>query len=209
MQNVEPVDINEERTSDWQLEIRVGMCIPDPQDEDQDIVVSADMLERGSGLNHLTTVQRMVLDAAGIGDGRRSGSSPGPLPSPCSVRRSQSWTPGLAVNTTRRKTPALCLLRQSHDRTSLMYWLYWAPTNLEPLASAGPGQHGKARCGCCVSVRARSRRRNRILGTVSVFLVVWHARPARQVESYAFRPRLGGLIIEDQPPPGRERPRRT
>ena len=42
--NVKPVDINEK---DFELtQIGVGICIPDPQDEDQDIVVSADMLER-------------------------------------------------------------------------------------------------------------------------------------------------------------------
>ena len=59
--NVKPVDINEK---DFELtQIGVGICIPDPQDEDQDIVVSADMLS-ALGLNHLTTVQRMVLDAA-------------------------------------------------------------------------------------------------------------------------------------------------
>jgi hypothetical protein len=59
--NVKPVDINEK---DFELtQIGVGICIPDPQDEDQDIVVSADMLN-ALGLNHLTTVQRMVLDAA-------------------------------------------------------------------------------------------------------------------------------------------------
>ena len=59
--NVKPVDINEK---DFELtQIGVGICIPDPQDEDQDIVVSADTLN-ALGLNHLTTVQRMVLDAA-------------------------------------------------------------------------------------------------------------------------------------------------
>jgi hypothetical protein len=59
--NVKPVDINEK---DFELtQIGVGICIPDPQDEDQDIIVSADMLN-ALGLNHLTTVQRMVLDAA-------------------------------------------------------------------------------------------------------------------------------------------------
>jgi hypothetical protein len=61
--NVKPVDINEK---DFELtQIGVGICIPDPQDEDQDIIVSADMLN-ALGLNHLTTVQRMVLDAAEV-----------------------------------------------------------------------------------------------------------------------------------------------
>jgi hypothetical protein len=67
--NVKPVDINEK---DFELtQIGVGICIPDPQDEDQDIIVSADMLN-ALGLNHLTTVQRMVLDAAEVemADGR-------------------------------------------------------------------------------------------------------------------------------------------
>lgn len=61
--NVKPVDINEK---DFELtQIGVGICIPDPQDEDQDIVVSADMLN-ALGLTHLTTIQRMVLDAAEV-----------------------------------------------------------------------------------------------------------------------------------------------
>jgi hypothetical protein len=61
--NVKPVDFNEK---EFELtQIGIGMCIPDPQDEDQDIVVSADMLN-ALGLNHLTTVQRMVLDAAEV-----------------------------------------------------------------------------------------------------------------------------------------------
>ena len=59
--NVKPVDINEK---DFELtQVGVGICIPDPQDEDQDIVVSADTLD-ALGLRHITTVQRMVLDAA-------------------------------------------------------------------------------------------------------------------------------------------------
>lgn len=59
--NVKPVDINER---DFELtQVGIGICIPDPQDEDQDIVVSADTLD-ALGLRHLTTVQRMVLDAA-------------------------------------------------------------------------------------------------------------------------------------------------
>ena len=59
--NVKPVDINEK---DFELtQVGVGICIPDPQDEDQDIVVTADTLD-ALGLRHLTTVQRMVLDAA-------------------------------------------------------------------------------------------------------------------------------------------------
>jgi hypothetical protein len=67
--NVKPVDINEK---DFELtQVGVGICIPDPQDEDQDIVVSADSLD-ALGLRHLTTVQRMVLDAAELemGEGR-------------------------------------------------------------------------------------------------------------------------------------------
>jgi hypothetical protein len=60
--NVKPVDFNEK---DFELtQIGLGLCIPDPQDEDQDIVVTADTLD-ALGLRHLTTVQRMVLDAAG------------------------------------------------------------------------------------------------------------------------------------------------
>jgi hypothetical protein len=59
--NVKPVDINEK---DFELtQVALGICIPDPQDEDKDIVVSADTLD-ALGLRHLTTVQRMVLDAA-------------------------------------------------------------------------------------------------------------------------------------------------
>jgi hypothetical protein len=59
--NVKPVDINEK---DFELtQVGVGICIPDPQDEDQDIVVTPESLD-ALGLRHLTTVQRMVLDAA-------------------------------------------------------------------------------------------------------------------------------------------------
>ena len=59
--NVKPVDINEK---DFELtQVGIGICIPDPQDEDQDIVVTADTLD-ALGMRHLTTIQRMVLDAA-------------------------------------------------------------------------------------------------------------------------------------------------
>jgi hypothetical protein len=59
--NVKPVDIAEK---EFELtQIGIGICIPDPQDEDQDIVVTAETLD-ALGLKHLTTVQRMVLDAA-------------------------------------------------------------------------------------------------------------------------------------------------
>lgn len=58
--NVKPVDVEEK---DFELtQIGVGLCVPDPQDEDQDIVVSADRLD-ALGLN-LTMVQKVVLDAA-------------------------------------------------------------------------------------------------------------------------------------------------
>ena len=58
--NVKPVDVNEK---DFELtQIGVGICVPYPQDEDQDIVVSADRLD-ALGLN-LTMVQKVVLDAA-------------------------------------------------------------------------------------------------------------------------------------------------
>ena len=59
--NIKPVDINEK---EFELtQVGIGICIPDPQDEDQDIVVTAETLD-ALGLRHLTTVQRMVLDAA-------------------------------------------------------------------------------------------------------------------------------------------------
>ena len=59
--NVKPVDINEK---EFELtQVGLGICIPDPQDDDQDIVVSADTLD-ALGLRHLTMVQRMVLDAS-------------------------------------------------------------------------------------------------------------------------------------------------
>ena len=59
--NVKPVDFAER---DYELtQIGLGLCIPDPQDEEQDIVVTAETLD-ALGLRHLTTVQRMVLDAA-------------------------------------------------------------------------------------------------------------------------------------------------
>ena len=59
--NVKPVDFAEK---DFELtQLGIGICIPDPQDEEQDIVVTAETLD-ALGLRHLTTVQRMVLDAA-------------------------------------------------------------------------------------------------------------------------------------------------
>jgi hypothetical protein len=59
--NVKPVDFAER---DFELtQVGIGICIPDPQDEEQDIVVTAETLD-ALGLRHLTTVQRMVLDAA-------------------------------------------------------------------------------------------------------------------------------------------------
>ena len=61
--NVKPVDMNEK---DFELtQVGLGICVPDPQDEDQDIVVTADRLE-ALGLDHLSMVQRMVLDAAEV-----------------------------------------------------------------------------------------------------------------------------------------------
>jgi hypothetical protein len=58
--NVQPLDVYEK---EFELsQIGVGLCVPNPQDEDEDIVVSADRLD-ALGLN-LTTVQRLVLDAA-------------------------------------------------------------------------------------------------------------------------------------------------
>jgi len=58
--DVKPVDVDEK---DFELvQIGVGICVPVPQDEEHDMVVAADRLD-ALGL-HLTTVQRMVLDAA-------------------------------------------------------------------------------------------------------------------------------------------------
>jgi hypothetical protein len=58
--NVKPVDLNEK---DFELtQIGLGICVPYPQDEDQDIVVAADRLD-ALGLD-LTMVQKVVLDAA-------------------------------------------------------------------------------------------------------------------------------------------------
>jgi hypothetical protein len=59
--NVKPVDMNEK---DFELaQVGIGICVPNPQDEDEDIVVTAGHLQ-ALGLNHLTMVQRVVLDAA-------------------------------------------------------------------------------------------------------------------------------------------------
>ncbi len=61
--NVKPVDMNEK---DFELtQVGLGICVPDPQDEDQDIVVTADRLE-ALGLDHLSMVQKMVLDVAEV-----------------------------------------------------------------------------------------------------------------------------------------------
>ena len=58
--NVKPVDMNEK---EFELtQVGLGICVPYPQDEDQDIVVSADQLD-ALGLD-LTMVQKVVLDAA-------------------------------------------------------------------------------------------------------------------------------------------------
>jgi len=58
--NVKPVDLAEK---DFELtQIGLGICVPYPQDEDQDIVVSADRLD-ALGLD-LTMVQKVVLDTA-------------------------------------------------------------------------------------------------------------------------------------------------
>jgi hypothetical protein len=58
--NVKPVDLNEK---DFELtQIGLGICVPYPQDESQDIVVSADQLD-ALGLD-LTMVQKVVLDTA-------------------------------------------------------------------------------------------------------------------------------------------------
>jgi hypothetical protein len=59
--NVKPVDMSEK---DFELtQVGLGICVPNPQNDAEDIVVTADRLE-ALGLNHLTMVQRMVLDAA-------------------------------------------------------------------------------------------------------------------------------------------------
>jgi hypothetical protein len=61
--NVKPVDMNEK---DFELtQVGLGMCVPNPQNDAEDIVVTADHLE-ALGLNHLTMIQRMVLDAAEV-----------------------------------------------------------------------------------------------------------------------------------------------
>jgi hypothetical protein len=61
--NVKPVDMNEK---DFELtQVGLGICVPNPQDEAEDIVVTADHLD-ALGLDHLTMVQRMVLDAAEV-----------------------------------------------------------------------------------------------------------------------------------------------
>jgi hypothetical protein len=58
--NIKPVDLNEK---DFELtQIGLGICVPYPQDEDEDIVVAADRLD-ALGLD-LTMVQKVVLDAA-------------------------------------------------------------------------------------------------------------------------------------------------
>ena len=59
--NVKPTDMNEK---DFELaQVGLGICVPNPQNDAEDIVVSAQHLE-ALGLTHLTMVQRMVLDAA-------------------------------------------------------------------------------------------------------------------------------------------------
>jgi len=70
--DVKPVDVDEK---DFEL-VRIGLGICVPQDEDHDMVVAADRLD-ALGL-HLTTVQRLVLDAteAELAEGRIIASTP-------------------------------------------------------------------------------------------------------------------------------------
>jgi hypothetical protein len=66
--NVKPVDLNEK---DFELtQIGLGICVPDPQDDSRDIVVSADRLD-ALGVD-LTMVQKVVLDTteAEMAEGR-------------------------------------------------------------------------------------------------------------------------------------------
>jgi hypothetical protein len=115
--NVKPVDFNEK---DFELtQVGLGLCIPDPQDEDQDIVVTADTLD-ALGLRHLTTVQRMVLDAAGeeMAEGRIIARTPtfalfrSPItvldPGPAGKHSKANIHYALCVNRTTGKLDVLC-----------------------------------------------------------------------------------------------------
>ena len=155
--NVKPVDINEK---DFELtQIGVGICIPDPQDEDQDIVVTADTLD-ALGLSHLTTVQRMVLDAAEaeMAEGRIIART---ATFAFSGRRSPMLDPGPAASTARSTCimPSASIARQED-----WMWLsgpmkpesatQQAPATMVKLAPAAVFQ-------CELDVHAK-----RILGTV-------------------------------------------
>ena len=191
--NVKPVDINEK---DFELtQIGVGICIPDPQDEDQDIVVSADMLD-ALGLRHLTTVQRMVLDAAEheMAEGRiiaRTATfalfrSPVTMLDP----RPQAET--------QQSKHHYAILRQPHDRETRCGRLEHEarvrapqpPSTMVKLAAT-------LVFTCKLDVRAK-----RILGTVpySWSFAMQDLPPGRKL---AMPPALGTLIVEHEQPSGR------
>ena len=194
--NVKPVDINEK---DFELtQIGVGICIPDPQDEDQDIVVSAEMLN-ALGLNHLTTVQRMVLDAAEVelAEGRiiaRTGTfalfrSPVTIldPSPGGKHSKANLNYAFCVNhTTGRLDVAVWTMKLETAAQT-------APTTIAKLVADNVFT-------CELDVRAK-----RILGTVpySWSFAMRDLPPGRKLR---VPPALGALIVETSRHPAESDP---
>jgi len=149
--NVKPVDVDEK---DFELaQIGLGMCVP--QDEDHDMVVAADRLD-ALGL-HLTTVQRLVLDAAEseMAEGRIIARTPtfALFRSPATV---------VAGNEHRRVNLcyAFCVER-STGKLEVAVWTMSTDTKLQKAPSSLVKLSANPLFDCQIDVRAK-----RILGTV-------------------------------------------
>jgi len=149
--NVKPVDVDEK---DFELaQIGLGMCVP--QDEDHDMVVAADRLD-ALGL-HLTTVQRLVLDAAEseMAEGRIIARTPtfALFRSPATV---------VAGNEHRRVNLcyAFCVER-STGKLEVAVWTMSTDAKLQKAPSALVKLSANPLFDCQLDVRAK-----RILGTV-------------------------------------------
>jgi hypothetical protein len=179
--NVHPVDVDEK---DFELsQIGVGLCVPNPQDEDEDIVVSGDRLD-ALGLN-LTTVQRLVLDAAEaeMAEGRIIART-----STFALFRSPAMVAGGAKHHKVNLFYAFCVERTT-GRLRVGLWTMRA----EPEPAKGPVTiyrlASNAIFDCQLDVRAK-----RILGTVpySWSFAMRYLPPGRAVR---VSPALSELIV--------------
>ena len=184
--NVKPVDINEK---EFELtQIGLGICIPDPQDEDQDIVVTADTLD-ALGLRHLTTIQRMVLDAAEeeMAEGRIIARTPtfALFRSPVTL-----LDPGPSGRHSKANIH-YAHLRQSHNGQAGSDRL---DRENRVGISVGADQRRSDETGCCLPVRPR-RASKTDPGNGALFLVVCHAGPSAGIEA-AGATRSGARMVE-------------